>query len=115
MEARTECANEGVSGWQVSEPKYLVGIDLGTSNCAVAFVELAHGAGAAIADFPVLQLQRLGQVAPRPLLPSCLYIPGPHELPPDAARLPWAASEHRNLIVGEFARWQGTRVPGRLV
>ncbi len=92
---------------------YVVGIDLGTSNCAVAFARVAEGADAAVVDFPVAQLQRPGQVAAQPLLPSCLYVPSEHEIAPGAAQLPWGESPA--LIVGEFARWQGARVPGRLV
>ena len=92
---------------------FVIGIDLGTSNCAVAFARVAEGAEAAIHDFPVPQVQRPGQVAAQPLLPSCIYLPSEHELAPGAAGLPWEASPE--LIVGEFARWQGSRVPGRLV
>jgi len=92
---------------------HVIGIDLGTSNCAVAFARVAEGADATITDFPVPQLQRPGQVATLPLLPSCLYVPGEHELAAGMAALPW--SESPPLIVGEFARWQGARVPGRLV
>src|SRR5690606_6555237 len=92
---------------------HVVGIDLGTSNCAVAFARVADGADARITDFPIVQVQRPGQVAAQPLLPSCLYRPGQHELAAGAARLPWGESPP--LIVGESARWQGSRVPGRLV
>jgi molecular chaperone DnaK (HSP70) len=92
---------------------HVIGIDLGTSNCAVAFARVAEGRDAAIVDFPVPQLQRPGQVAAQPLLPSCLYIPGEHELPAGSTALPWGDSPQR--VVGEFARWQGARVPGRLV
>ncbi|HEY0945313.1 MAG TPA: Hsp70 family protein [Opitutaceae bacterium] len=92
---------------------HIVGIDLGTSNCAVASARLEDGAPPAIADFPIPQVQRPGQIGAQPLLPSCLYSPGEHELPAGAAQLPWGDSPP--LIVGEFARWQGARVPGRLV
>jgi molecular chaperone DnaK (HSP70) len=97
----------------MSEARYLVGIDLGTSNCALAFVEPAQGPDAPVRDFPITQLVRPAEAAARPLLPSCIYIPGPHELSPEAMRLPWAKPQ--NEIVGEFARWQGARVPNRLV
>jgi molecular chaperone DnaK (HSP70) len=90
---------------------HIIGIDLGTTNCALAFARL--DAGATVVDFPVSQLQRPGEVAALPLLPSCLYIPGEHELPPGATTLPWRDAP--GLIAGEFARWQGARVPGRLV
>jgi hypothetical protein len=55
-----------------------------------------------------------GEVAPRPLLPSHLYLPGPHELPEGALALPWNPGD-RGPPVGGFARDQGARVPGRHV
>lgn len=92
---------------------FIIGIDLGTTNCAVAFARpTAEGAGG-IQDFPIPQLQRPGQVAAQSLLPSCLYVPGEYELPSGSTQLPWGESP--KLIAGEFARWQGARVPGRLV
>lgn len=91
----------------------IVGIDLGTSNCAVAFADPSQGAGAPVIDFAIAQLVQPGQVAPRPLLPSTLYVPGEHELAPGATGLPWGDSP--GMVAGEFARWQGARVPGRLV
>jgi len=79
----------------------------------VAFADPAQGADAAVTDFPVPQLCRPGEVAALPLLPSCLYVAGDHELPAGSLQLPWAESPR--LVVGAFARWQGGRVPGRLV
>jgi molecular chaperone DnaK (HSP70) len=99
----------------MSRSRYLVGIDLGTTNCAVAYVD-THGRerpGANIEDFPVPQLVAAGETAPRAMLPSFLYFPGAHELPPSAAHLPW--NERSDRIVGEFARIQGAKVPSRLV
>ncbi|MFO0958720.1 MAG: Hsp70 family protein [Isosphaeraceae bacterium] len=96
-------------------PRYIVGIDLGTTNCAVAYVD-TRGRERPTADikvFEVPQLVAAGETAPRSMLPSFLYLPGPHELPPDAAHLPWRNDADR--IVGEFARIQGARVPGHLV
>ena len=92
---------------------YIVGIDLGTSNCALASVKIGDGAGAAVVDFPVVQVVRPGEVAGRALLPSCIYLPGEHELAAGETALPWGGSA--GGVVGEFARWQGARVPGRLV
>lgn len=92
---------------------YIIGIDLGTTNCAVAFASLAHGGDTQAIDFAVTQLQRPGQVVALPLLPSCLYAAGEHEMPPGSTQLPWGESPRH--IVGALARWQGARVPGRLV
>src|SRR5438552_8286755 len=95
--------------------RYCVGIDLGTSNSALAYADLnARDLGAAVSVFEVPQLVGPGDLAPRPLLPSHLYLPGPHELPEGALALPWDGA-HRGLAVGGFARDQGARVPGRHV
>ncbi|ATB32029.1 Hsp70 family protein [Melittangium boletus] len=91
---------------------HIVGIDLGTTHCAVASVDPAQGPGAPLRDFPVPQLVRQGEVSARPLLPSCIYVPAGHELAAGTLRLPWGESPQ---VVGEFARWQGARVPGRVV
>jgi molecular chaperone DnaK (HSP70) len=92
---------------------FIIGIDLGTTNCALAFANPADGADVPTVDFPIQQLQRPGEVAALPLLPSYLYVSGDHELPPGSTQLPWGESPR--LIAGAFARWQGSRVPGRLI
>src|SRR5262245_66321461 len=91
--------------------RYLVGIDLGTTNTACAYVDTE--AGRDIAVFEVPQLVAPGEVRGRPSLPSFLYLAGAHELPPGSLDLPWAAG--RDFAVGHLAREQGARVPGRLV
>src|SRR5206468_5547534 len=53
-----------------------------------------------------------GELGRQPLLPSFAYLPGP-ELPAGAAALPWDADA--KTLVGEAARKQGGRVPGRLI
>jgi molecular chaperone DnaK (HSP70) len=79
----------------------------------MASARLADGREAAIVDFPIPQLQRPGQVGAQPLFPSFLYVAGEHELAASTGQLPWGDSPR--LIAGEFARWQGGRVPGRLI
>lgn len=90
----------------------IVGIDLGTTHTAMAEVDPSQGRDAEIKDVPVPQLVRAGEVSARPLLPSTLYVPAEHELPEGALDLPWGTADRP---VGEFARWQGARVPGRLI
>ena len=95
--------------------RYIVGIDLGTTNCAVAYVD-TKGRERPTADlrlFEVPQLVAAGETLGRSMLPSFLYLPGPHELPDGATSLPWRDGSDR--IVGEFARVQGAKVPGHLV
>ena len=73
----------------MTRSRYIVGIDLGTTNCAVAYVD-TKGRERPTADirmFEVPQLVAPGETAPRSMLPSFLYLPGGHELPPGAARL----------------------------
>jgi molecular chaperone DnaK (HSP70) len=92
---------------------FLVGIDLGTSNCAMAYVEPGRGAEAPVTDFAILQLVRPGEAAAAALLPSCIFLTATHDPSDLAAQLPWQTTPGE--IVGELARWQGARVPGRLV
>jgi molecular chaperone DnaK (HSP70) len=97
-------------------PSYLIGIDLGTTNSALAYVDLRckpRGGRPELHTFEAPQLVAPAEVAPRVLLPSFLYLPGPHDLPPGATALPW--DPQRPYAVGEFARNHGARVPGRLV
>jgi molecular chaperone DnaK (HSP70) len=99
----------------MARSRYIVGIDLGTTNCAVAYVDTKgrERPSADVRAFEVPQLVAPGEAAPRAMLPSFLYLPGPHELPAGATRLPWRGDSDR--IVGEFARIQGARIPGHLV
>jgi hypothetical protein len=95
--------------------RYVVGIDLGTTNSAVAYVDTGVGEGAdtVVTHLMIPQVVNPGVVEERPLLPSFLYLPGPNELPAGSLRLPWAPDcDH---AVGEFARTHGSQVPTRLV
>ncbi|HJZ92069.1 MAG TPA: Hsp70 family protein [Gemmataceae bacterium] len=96
--------------------RYLVGIDLGTTNSALAYIDLQNRprvGNLGEKTFPIPQLVAPGQVGERPLLPSFLYIPGQHDLPAGSVALPWDANA--SYAVGEFARNHGAKVPGRLV
>ncbi len=99
----------------MSEPRFAVGIDLGTTHCALSFVDLAASEGehAAEAVLPVPQLTAPGTVEARALLPSFLYLPHPEEIPAGDLVLPWA--RERALVVGEMARDRGAQTPARLV
>ncbi|WP_337177142.1 Hsp70 family protein [Paludisphaera sp.] len=99
----------------MTRTRYIVGIDLGTTNCAVSYVDTKgkERPAADIRAFEVPQLVAPGETAPRPMLPSFVYLPAGPELPAGASRLPW--NEGSDRIVGEFARIQGAKVPSRLV
>jgi hypothetical protein len=97
--------------------RYLIGIDLGTTNSAVAFVDTGESANEAdssgIRVFEVAQLTGPGEVRAVPLLPSFLYFPTGDEVSSGTVRLPW--EEHPSSVVGLMARDQGALVPGRQV
>jgi hypothetical protein len=94
----------------MTNSRFTVGLDLGTTNCAVAAADTGDAASPAIV--PVPQVVAAGAVEARPLLPSFLYLPGPGEQPAGAMKLPWG---DRDFCVGEFARAFGALVPTRLV
>ncbi len=99
-----------------SPSRYLIGIDLGTTNCAVAFIdtnEPINGASPAIQVFQVAQLTAPGEVRSAPLLPSFLYFPTEDEVSSGWVDLPW--EEHPSAIAGIMARDHGALVPGRQV
>ena len=94
--------------------RYVVGIDLGTTNCALAWLDTAASPDAVsvrVQDIP--QLVGPGEVAPRSLLPSFLYVPGELDFPAGSTVLPWNAQPQ--YVVGELARRRGAENPVRLV
>ena len=96
--------------------RYLVGIDLGTTNSALAYIDLMRNpktGSLGLKTFEIPQLVDVGVVKERPLLPSFLYLPGQHDLPAGAVALPWTPDAA--FAVGEFARNHGAKVPGRQV
>ncbi len=96
----------------MSSPRFVVGIDLGTTNSAVAYVDL-NDSERRVAQLPIPQLVLEATMGEQPNLPSFLYVGGEHDIAPGALALPW--DKERNYAVGELARLQGARVPGRLV
>ncbi|MBR5078427.1 MAG: Hsp70 family protein [Victivallales bacterium] len=96
----------------IAPSRFLVGIDLGTTNCSVCYIDMTEPERA-LHDFPVVQTVAVGETAAETLLPSFCYLPGEHDLPENALSLPWDRSP--KLAVGHFAREQGARIPERLV
>jgi molecular chaperone DnaK (HSP70) len=91
--------------------KYVVGIDLGTTNCAVAYA--APDGDGTIRPFPIAQLTAPGEVDDRATLPSFLLLPAAHEVKPEAMALPWQPAP--GWAVGTMARERGAELPHRLV
>jgi molecular chaperone DnaK (HSP70) len=93
------------------DARFSLGIDLGTSNSAVAVEDFESGHTAIVEITQLLGLNRIGE---KPTLPSAIYIPHPEEFPEDQLRLPWQ-EKSSGLIVGHFARDHGALIPDRLI
>jgi molecular chaperone DnaK (HSP70) len=96
--------------------RYTIGIDLGTTNSVVAYVD--HGgdhpqSSSAIQIFPVPQLVSGSEVRALPTLPSFLYFPDEVDFSVGGMKLPW--NERPDAVVGILARDYGALVPGRQV
>jgi molecular chaperone DnaK (HSP70) len=90
--------------------RFVVGIDLGTTNCVLACADTATQ-GASLEVVPVPQVVAPKQVEAREVLPSFLYLASPEEQ--GALDVPWESG--RDFAVGVFARDRGAEVPARLV
>src|SRR6266545_2611293 len=101
-------------------PRFVVGIDLGTTNSALACApidaqadEAAAAPGGGIRAWPIPQVVAPGEVDGRPALPSFLLLPTGLEVKPEAMALPWSGPA--GFAVGEMARERGAELPHRLV
>ncbi len=104
----------------MAAPRFLVGIDLGTTNTVVAFCELTDDLeNAAVELFPIDQLIGPGEVVRKPLLPSFRYHPAPGQIAASDLTLPWentpVVGDTELAIIGQWARDLGAKVEGRQV
>lgn len=86
----------------------VIGIDLGTTNCAVA-----RSTGESVEVLPITQLTGPGELREEPLFPSSLYIHGANEFAEGTTALPW--DETPKYILGEWAKRRGVENSARLV
>ena len=94
--------------------KYIIGIDLGTTNSALAYCDATAAEGKSQIEVrSIPQLVDPNEVAERTLLPSFLYIPGEYDFPKGSLALPWEPEP--KLVIGELARKRGAESPNRLV
>jgi molecular chaperone DnaK (HSP70) len=92
--------------------KYAIGIDLGTTNSALAYVPLSVE-NAKVELLPIPQLVAPSSVESRPLLPSFLYLGTEQDTAAKSYDLPWA--KKRDFAVGAVAQKQAADVPTRTV
>ena len=98
----------------VLDTRYIVGIDLGTTNSALGqFDGAAPEAEAHIEVRSIPQLVNPGEVDERRLLPSFLFIPGEFDFPKGSLTLPW--DRDPQFVIGELAQRRGAENPARLV
>ena len=93
------------------EPQFVIGIDLGTTNSALAYTAAQPGPDPfhlpPVELLAVPQLVNAGEVRDEGLLPSFLYLPGASDFPAGSTALPWDP--------GRLAQKRGVENVGRLV
>lgn len=92
--------------------RFSLGIDLGTTNSAIAITDLESDQTEIV---EVTQFVGPNQVGEKPTLPSALYIPHRDEFPENSFPLPWGDGTGNATIIGHFARDHGALVPDRLI
>jgi molecular chaperone DnaK (HSP70) len=99
----------------MSDARYAIGVDLGTTHCAVSYVDISSSDGENTEHglLRIPQLTAPGEVEAQPLLPSFLYLPHADEMADGDLNLPWAAQSE--FAVGSLARNRGATTPIRLV
>ena len=114
LESIAASAHQTSAGGQI-DPQFSIGIDLGTTHCALSWIDHAASDGERVAQgvLDVPQLTAPASVQAQPLLPSFLYLPHDSELTPADRTLPGQAPH--GGVVGEFARTRGAATPIRLV
>lgn len=109
---------------EFGDKQYVIGIDLGTTNCAVSYVDmvaLKEGADKQkqtdkkqyLKVFNIPQLTGHGEFTKNSVLPSFLYIPGEYDISKEMLKHPWKKRE--DFFAGSFARDHGSKLPSRLV
>src|SRR5215831_245736 len=93
----------------MATPRFSIGIDLGTTNCALAFVPLAGQARTELLDIP--QWETLSAIAEYAALPSFLYLPDETV----AVQTTGEPAGRKQWLVGRLARKKAGESSGRVV
>ncbi len=92
--------------------RFIIGIDLGTTNSAVSYSD-THSDNQTPCLFNIPQITNFGECEDLNILPSFLYLPNENELQRGGFKLPW--NEKVNHCIGIFARKNASTVPGQVV
>ncbi len=98
---------------ETQAPRYVVGIDLGTTNSALCFVDTDISPWH-VEMFRVPQWVDIGQFEQRETLPSFHYELTPQEAAAGKWQLPWQDASDESCV-GVYARDAGLRHPGRRI
>ncbi len=93
--------------------RYVVGIDLGTTNSALCYVD-TEASPWRVETFRISQWVDFGQFEPRETLPSFHYEMTRDETATSEGKLPWETKPSAQCV-GLFARDAGLRHPGRRI
>ena len=88
--------------------RYLIGIDLGTTNSVVYYLD-KENEDAKPQVFEIPQLIEFGETDNKSTLPSFIYIPEGKEVPEKGLSLPW--EDDKTFAVGEIARKNSSSSP----
>lgn len=94
---------------KASEIKFVIGIDLGTTQCAISYCDL-RDKNLKVKNLPVTQLVNDSMVEDLPTLPSVIYLSEENRL---LKRPEWM--ERPGKIIGTYAKELGSQVPNRYI
>ncbi len=94
------------------EQQYLVGIDLGTTNTVVYYIDKSNDDWQSQV-FNIPQITALGEMSEKNSLPSFIYLAEENEVASGALNLPW--SENLDYSIGEFAKQNASKSPQKTV
>lgn len=96
--------------------RYVIGIDLGTTNCALSYLDTQQGAAARPLSLPIPQWETDGTMVAAEMLPSFYYMPVKAEHRRGQLKLSLhPSSETPDYAVGRLARLKASLVPGRVI
>ena len=104
--------DHAIEDFEIMTKRFSLGIDLGTTNCAIALTELGSDQAEVL---EITQILGPNQIGEKSTLPSALYVPHRDEFRENSFPLPWENETGDATIIGHFAREHGALVPDRLV
>ncbi len=94
------------------ESRFIVGIDLGTTNIALTYIDTESN-DRSVQEFMTLQLSGFGETMEAPLFPAFCFMPEKSVIPEDALTLPW--ENENDFGLGLVARNLGPEYPAHFI